>query len=226
MLSPPCRTCQEPNRISVGRRVARTYLPSNKGGIRRLAKLKTPDQNSGLELEIRTGPSRGRAISPCRRQQRLRCSVEGFPRRLGQCRLRAYHIPDHLPCRQIQRSLRRWSHRERHRALRAKTDSTRRRFLPRTNPCGLRKQKYGNRLFPSFEFPITAKTILTIQPAHSDRYVSLAHLSLVTRPGTHCHLLSRMPGQTSKYAERFRPFRVTHFVPCPGNHRSGNQVLI
>jgi len=49
--------------------------------------------------------------------------VEVFPGRLGQRRISAHNVTNHLPCRQIQRSLRRRSHRQRHRALRAKADT-------------------------------------------------------------------------------------------------------
>ena len=89
--------------------------------------------------------------------------MQCLPRCLGQGRLCADKVANHLPRRQVQRALRRRSHRERNRALRTKTNSSRRRFLPRTNPRRLGKQEHGDRFLACLEFPITAKAILTIQ---------------------------------------------------------------
>jgi hypothetical protein len=74
--------------------------------------------------------------------------MQTFPCRFGKGGVGANDIADHLPSGEIQRSLRRWSHRKRYGTLRAETDALRGRFLARTYSYSLREKVYRNR-FPS-----------------------------------------------------------------------------
>jgi len=149
-----------------------------------------------------------------------------LPCSLGQRGLCADQIPDHLPCRQIQRSFWSWSHGQRDRALWAKANSTRRRFLPRTNPRRLSKQKHRHRLFSCFKLPATPKAILTIQPAHSDRY-ALCGASPQSRAARHRISFTFSNARIGKQVCREIP-AVDSPVCCTGgrSHYTMNQVLI
>ena len=94
---------------------------------------------------------------PRRWQQAFFNSVQGFPRRLSQCRIGADNLANHLPRRQIERSLRSWPHRQRHRALRTETNALRRRFLPRPHSSRLSEHEHRNRFLSGLKFPVTAK---------------------------------------------------------------------
>lgn len=89
--------------------------------------------------------------------------MEILPCRLGQIRLRADEVANHLPGCQVQSAFRSRSHGKRNGALWTKTNPPSRRFLARTNPCRLREQEHSHRFFTRLKFPITAKAILTIQ---------------------------------------------------------------
>ena len=77
------------------------------------------------------------ASGPCRWEHSLVDSMQAFPCRFGKSGIGSNDVADHLPGREIQRSLRRRSHGERNGTLRAEADSLRGRFLPRTDAHGL-----------------------------------------------------------------------------------------
>ena len=96
------------------------------------------------------------------REQALFHPVQGFPSGLGQCRVGTDNLANHLPRRQIERSLRSRTHRQRHRTLRTKTDSLRRRLLPWPHSGRLGEHEDGNGFLSGFKFPVTAQTIQMI----------------------------------------------------------------
>src|ERR1700730_13259461 len=78
-------------------------------------------------------------------------------------RQQAHNSSQVLPSSNVQSPLRRRSHSQRDRALRAKTNPLRRRFLPRPYTHGLREHIYRNGFVARFELPIAAKTIQVFQ---------------------------------------------------------------
>jgi hypothetical protein len=127
-----------------------------------------------LKLEVR---SRARWMhsapgSSCREQSFFN-SMQTFPRRLGQGRVGANNVSDHLPGREVQRALRCGTHRQRDGALRAETDALGGRFLARPHSCRLSEQEYRNRFLSGLELPTTAKTIQVVQRSRL-RFVSNA----------------------------------------------------
>ena len=107
--------------------------------------------------------NRRRAFGSSCCQQCFAGCMQGFPCCFGQIGLRADQVADHLPGSQIERAFGGGPHGERYRALRAETDSPRRRLLARPNSRGLRKQEHGDRLLARFEFSITAKAKWIVQ---------------------------------------------------------------
>jgi len=164
MLSLPRNACQElSNHQELRTTILRQFLGDDSSSTNFWA-ARITRHSRPLKLQICAWPRRcDRALGSGCGQQCCCGSVEVFPRRLGQIRLRADEVANHLPSRQVQSAFRGRSHGERYCALRAKTNSSRRRLLARTNPSRLREQKYSDRFFAHLKFPITAKAILTIQ---------------------------------------------------------------
>lgn len=112
-----------------------------------------------LKLEVRSSPRHRRNPARSRRwQQPFFDAMQVFPRRLGERRIGANNVADHLPRSQVQRAFRSRPHRQRHRALRTETDALCGRFLPRLHAHGLREQIHGNRFLSGLELPAAAKT--------------------------------------------------------------------
>lgn len=133
----------------------------------RNASVPTLDHNfsyEGSKLEVRSG---ARWMRGARRsgsgEQTFFHPMQAFPCRLGQCRVGAHNVADHLPGGKIERAFRGRTHRQRHRALRAEADALRRGLLARAYSYRLRKQVDRNRFLSGFEFPTAAKTIQVIQ---------------------------------------------------------------
>jgi 8-oxo-dGTP pyrophosphatase MutT (NUDIX family) len=97
-----------------------------------------------------------------RRQQAVLNSVQAFPRGFGQRRIGPDNLANHLPRRQIERSLRSRAHRQRHRTLRTETDALRSRFLTRPHSGRLREHEHGHGFLSGLKFPVTAKAIQMI----------------------------------------------------------------
>lgn len=104
----------------------------------------------------------GTAVALAWRQQ-AHHSSQSLPSRFSKGRVRANQVADHLPRGNVEGALRWWSHRQRDRALRAETDSPRRRFLPGSYAHGLREHIDRNRFVSCLEFSITAKTVQVFQ---------------------------------------------------------------
>ncbi len=96
------------------------------------------------------------ALGPVRRKVAVD-GAQGFPRRSRQPWIRADDFFNHRPGSQIEGAFRSRAHRQRNRALRAKTDSACGRFLPRSYPNGLREDVDRHRLVSGFELPIAAQ---------------------------------------------------------------------
>ena len=141
-----------------------TWCPRPELQIRIIGRREARRQSRGLELQIRAWPQRGGYAfrSRCRKQC-FRGSVEVFPRRLGQVRLCANEVANHLPRRQVQGAFWSRSHGKRNGTLWTKTNSPCRRFLARTNSGCLGEQKHGDRFPARLEFPIATKAILIVQ---------------------------------------------------------------
>jgi hypothetical protein len=135
------------------------------------------------EFQVRRGPGyRHRSFGSGRRQQRFCVRVQVFPSRFGQGRLRADQVANHLPRRQVQSAIGRWTHGQRDGALRAKAYATRRRFLPRAHSRRLGEQEYGDRFLARFEFPITTKAKWIVQRFRPLRAVQLAMQITLSKP--------------------------------------------
>jgi hypothetical protein len=114
------------------------------------------------ELEV---PFRGcspATISTRGREQALN-STQAFPSRLVQSRVGADEISDHVPGGNVERALRRRSHREGDRALRTETDPLGRGLLPRSDANSLSEHIYSDGFVSRLEFPIAAKTTQVFQ---------------------------------------------------------------
>ena len=105
---------------------------------------------------------RAAAGSGCR-EQALFNSMQAFPRGLGEYRVGANNLADHLPGREVERALRCGTHGQRNGALRAETDALGGRFLARPHARRLCEQVHRNRFLPGLEFSTTAKTIQVVQ---------------------------------------------------------------
>jgi hypothetical protein len=78
-------------------------------------------------------------------------------------------IANHVPGSYVESPFWGWAHRERNRALWAKTDPLRGRFLPRLDPDRLGEHINGNGFAATLEFTIAAKTEEIFQSALSGR---------------------------------------------------------
>jgi hypothetical protein len=117
----------------------------------------------GSKLQAGSSTPRVRAAGPGRWEQPFFNSMQAFPCGLGQRGVRANNVSDHLPGRQVERALRRRTHGQRNRALRAEAYPLRRRFLARPYSHRLCEQIDRDRFLPGLELPITAKAIQAIQ---------------------------------------------------------------
>jgi hypothetical protein len=127
------------------------------------AQVRQPRFRLSSELEVPSGGRATKAAIGSGSRQQAHNSSQVFPSRLVQCRVCPDEVADHVPRSNVQSPLRRRSHSQRDRALRAKTNPLRRRFLPRPYTHGLREHIYRNGFVARFELPIAAKTIQVFQ---------------------------------------------------------------
>ena len=83
--------------------------------------------------------------------------LQVLPCSLSEGRIGAHNFANHLPRSSVEGALRRRAHGQRDTTLGAKTDSLRRRFLPRTDSDRLGEHVHCNRLHARFQFAIAAK---------------------------------------------------------------------
>jgi hypothetical protein len=116
------------------------------------------------KFEVRSGTCwRRSAPGSSRREQPFFNPMQTFPSGFGEGRVGANNIADHLPGREVERTLRRRSHGQRNRALRAETDALGRGFLPRPYTRRLCEHKHGHRFLSGLDLTAAAKAIQIVQ---------------------------------------------------------------
>ena len=119
---------------------------------------------SDSKFEVRSGTCwRRSAPGSSRREQPFFNPMQTFPSGFGEGRVGANNIANHLPGREVERTLRRRSHGQRNRALRAETDALGRGFLPRPYTRRLCEHKHGHRFFAGLDLTAAAKAIQIVQ---------------------------------------------------------------
>src|SRR5512135_2229795 len=111
------------------------------------------------ELEVACGAGGTKAAISLVAWQQTDHASQSLPGRLVEGWVGADQFADHLPGGDIERSLRRRSHRQGDRTLRTEADSLGCRLLPGPYANGLREHVHCNRFVSGFEFAVTAKAI-------------------------------------------------------------------
>lgn len=104
-----------------------------------------------------------RATGSSRREQTVFNSMQAFPGGLGEGRVRAHDIANHLPRGEVERAFGRRAHGQRDGALRTETDALRRRLLARPHAHGLGEQEDGYRFLSGLKLATTAEAIQVFQ---------------------------------------------------------------
>lgn len=173
-----------------------TTFPSaqNKGTASGMTRARIPS-----ELKVPTGArGTGSALVFAGRQQAHNPS-QVLPCCLVQGRVCAYQLADHDPRGDVERALRRRSHSERDRALRAETDPPGRRLLAGPDSYGLAEHIDRNGFLARLELSITAQTIQIFQRSRP----GCGCWRLDRAPATVCQnkILSPHPGEPQVYRE-------------------------